>query len=448
MDLLGAINSYLDALPRPRLAAQGREVPAFRTCGIVGFYVALVVLIGAGLLTGRSLAVLMVLALVNGLSFYVYAFLRKWITGREELVLLEQVWFAIAASAGALYLLDQPLLGYLDVISVALCPFLAAGRAGCTLVGCCHGNPSSLGITYNDACVNDGFSAHLVGIRLFPAAAIEGVGLLLIGVCGLIALPFAAPGKVFAWYLLAYAIMRFGLEGIRGDYRPHFLGLSQARWMAIMEVGVALILASEGSTRRATVVYAVAFSGLTAVLAIRWAMHWRRRLLTRSHLNELHELVREEMANRKRFSFTRLKSAVTSQGVTVGISAVRAAPNMTHISLSLPRSRRDLRLLCELAATAFPQLLINSAQGGGSGVVHFVLAEMSPANGAQASGGAQLARAVYGNVVRRLQANNKPDIRGVVVPERELSPALPAPEAAETRSQNWPLRVARDERQV
>ena len=444
MDLIEAINNGLDALPRPRLAALGREVPTFRTCGIVGFYVALMVLMGAGLLTGRSLAVLACLALVNAQSFYVYAFLRKWITGREELVLLEQVWFALAASACALYLMDQSLLAYLDVISIALCPFLAAGRAGCTFVGCCHGNPSSVGVTYNAACVDDGFSRHLIGIRLFPAAAVEGVGLLLIGAAGLIVLPFTAPGKVFTWYLVAYAIMRFGLEGIRGDYRPHFLGLSQARWMAIIEVGVALLLTSGKSTARTVVVLLLSFAALLVGLAIRWTMHWRRRLLTKSHLQELRGLVHEEVTNRNHVSFTPLKSALTSQGVSVAISAVRAAPAMAHVSLSLPNGRRDLRLLCELAAKAFPQLVLDSAQCSRSQVVHFLLPRMLSTNGSNGAGRNQLARAFYGNTVRRLQTNGKSNIRELVDPEPELSPAVIPLEATPSRSQIWPLRVARN----
>lgn len=83
-----------------------REVPTFRTCGITGFYVALLVLFAGGLITGRSLLVLAVLALVSGLSFFVYTYLRMWITGREELVLLEHVWFALATLAcnAAVYL--------------------------------------------------------------------------------------------------------------------------------------------------------------------------------------------------------------------------------------------------------------------------------------------------------------------------------------------------------
>jgi hypothetical protein len=43
------------------------------------------------LLAGQSLLVIALLALMCGLSFYVYAYLRKWIVGREVIVQIERV---------------------------------------------------------------------------------------------------------------------------------------------------------------------------------------------------------------------------------------------------------------------------------------------------------------------------------------------------------------------
>lgn len=441
-----SLNKLLDALPRPRLAAFGREVPTFRTCGIAGFYVALIVLIGAGLMTRRSLLVLVVMAVVSGLSFFIYAYLRKWLTGNEELVLLEHVWFTLACIAGTLHLIHQPVLPYLDVAGVVLCPFLAAGRVGCTLVGCCHGNPSSFGITYNDACARDGFAQHLVGVRLFPAAAIEGVGLLMIGLTGLIALPFAAPGKVFAWYLLAYAIMRFGLEGIRGDPRPHFLGLSQARWMAIIEVGVAIGLVRPGQPFGVSLLfYPLTFGLLVGILAIRWQLDWRRRLLSSSHLRELCELVRNEMKSRVLDPFTPLKSFATSRRVAVVVSAVAESMKAAHVSLSLPEGRFDLPLLCEMAARAFPQLRGDSGLCGGSGVLHVLVSSPPVADGSHADNRKDVARILYGHVVRQLQTGNVVALHEPPGPPIELPAVSFAAEHAHRSSQFWPFQVVRRE---
>jgi prolipoprotein diacylglyceryltransferase len=372
MDLIRSLNRFMDELPRPRLGHLGREVPAFRACGITGLYLGLIALFAGGLLAGRSLPVLAILAIISIFSFYAYTYLRKWLSGGESLVLLEHVWFALACNALALRLLSEPVWPYLDVVSVALCPFLAAGRVGCTLVGCCHGRPSSFGITYGESCVLDGFSPYLAGVRLFPAPAIEALGLLVIGAVGLIALPFAKPGHVLIWFLLAYAVMRFGLEGIRADRRPHFLGLSQARWMAILEAGFALFLAGGNYRSLVVIIYAGLLAVLIVTLALAWYWNWRRRLIMPFHVRELRELADAEMKGRLSDSLAPPSLHRTSQQVVVAVSAAEAAwPNAAHISLSLPEPRSDLPLLCELAARAFPEMIYEAARFTSNRVLHF-----------------------------------------------------------------------------
>jgi hypothetical protein len=39
----GSLNAFFDTLPRTRVAIQGRELRAFRCCGIAGFYAAVMV---------------------------------------------------------------------------------------------------------------------------------------------------------------------------------------------------------------------------------------------------------------------------------------------------------------------------------------------------------------------------------------------------------------------
>jgi hypothetical protein len=90
-----------------------------------------------------------------------------------------------------LWTLGEPVLPYLDVVSAALCFFLVAGCVGCTMVGCCHGHPSPLGVVYNEGCAREGFPRHLIGVRLFPAPTIEAAGLFAIGMNGMIAFPVA-----------------------------------------------------------------------------------------------------------------------------------------------------------------------------------------------------------------------------------------------------------------
>lgn len=398
------LNAFLDRLPRTRFCRRHRPVAAFRTCGITGFYLALVALFGGGLLAGRSLVVLAGLALVSGLSFFVYTYLRKWITGREELVLLEHVWFALAANAGALHALNLPVLPYLDLVAVAMCPFLAMGRVGCTLVGCCHGLPSSVGITYTEECAKDGFPRHLLGIRLFPAPALEGIGLALIGGVGLVSLPFAPAGRVFAWFLLAYAIMRFGLEGIRGDPRPQFLGLSQARWMALAEVAFVLSLNITESLIPSAWVLAPLVLTLAGCLAYKVGRDPRRRFLSAKHLSEVAGWLTPAQENRTGFATAQPVAGTTSRGVTIAVSPLATRQDGTvHISLSLPENQSDLSVLCEFAIRAFPSLVVDSAVLSQGRILHVVAAAATPAAEMNSSSThtSSRARALYGAVLLR-----------------------------------------------
>ena len=271
------INAFFDTLPRTRIAVQGRELPAFRCCGTVGFYAALLVALAGTLLTGRSLMLTAFLSVVAAASFFIWALLRRWIGRREELVLLEHVWFAAILVAAALRLVHAPVLPYLDIMSPALAIFLAGGRIGCTLVGCCHGKPSRVGLVYGEAAVADGFSQALAGVRLFPVPLIEAAGLVAIAITGLCALPFAPPGRVLAWYLAAYAVMRFGLEGLRGDRRPHWLGLSQSRWMCLAELVFAGVIADTAPAN--PVVWMVLAVAIVGGLIWKRASDLRGRLL-------------------------------------------------------------------------------------------------------------------------------------------------------------------------
>src|SRR5205814_4043000 len=105
MSGLSVASRRLDTLPR---AVVGYGAPAFRTCGVVGLYLALVTLLAGGLLAGRSLVVVAALAAVCCGSFFGYALLRRRLTGAENLVLLEHVWIALACAAATLAALREP----------------------------------------------------------------------------------------------------------------------------------------------------------------------------------------------------------------------------------------------------------------------------------------------------------------------------------------------------
>jgi len=383
----GGVNAALDRLPRTRLARAAREAPAFRACGVTGFYGALLVLVAGGLLAGRSLLVLAAVAAVSAASFFVWAFARRAVTGREELVLLEHVWFAEACVAGGLAAIGEPVLPYLDVLAVALCVFLAGGRIGCLVAGCCFGRPSSLGIRYGPEAADDGFPRHLVGVRLLPVPAFEAAGLLVIGAAGLAALPHAHAGAVFTFFLASYAVLRFGLEALRGDRRPHVLGLSVNRWMCVTELGVALTIDAWPIGAHDAAIAAFLAATLVACVAGRRRVDVRRRALAAAHVDELQRAV----AGLAQRAAAEPLTVTTSAGVAVAVS--RAGER--HVSFSLPGRARDLPLLCELAALGLPDL--------------------DPESGALSdralhvrSGGAGGADALYGHLVRAAQEGRAP----------------------------------------
>jgi prolipoprotein diacylglyceryltransferase len=398
---LRRVNALLDGLPRPRVGALSREVPTFRTCGIVGYYLALITLFAGGLLTGRSLLVLAVVAVACGISFFAYAHLRRAVMGQEVIVLLEHVWFAQLCVAAVVRGLGESLPPYLDLMSPPLALFLASGRVGCLMVGCCHGRPSSLGIVYGPSAVRDGFAPELEGVRLFPVALIEALGLVLIALLGLAALPWAAPGRVFLWWLLSYSIMRFGLEGLRGDRRPHLLRLSQARWMSLAEFSLALYLAQRWSgqtlgSREAGIGLLLA-ALLAGCLTLGWASDPRRRLLSAAHVSEVRALALDTSAVGDDGA---CRARSTSAGVSVVVTPLPVADGPgRHVSLFFPDRWPAPRWLCELAAEAFPDLGHDSARLTARGVLHLVLTPGAP--GPQPP--RLPAESLYGAVARRRQ---------------------------------------------
>ena len=336
------LNRFLDELPLTGFFT-AHSAPAFRSCGVAGFYIALLTTIAAALIARLPVHVAALPAGACAVSFYAYALLRKRITGRECLVLLEHVWVAAGCSAAALWMAGQPVLPWLDAIAPGLCFFLAAGRAGCLLVGCCHGVPSSIGIVYPPAHAAEGFPDQLVGVRLFPVQLIELASLVGIGAIGLVLLPTAAPGMVLAWCSLAYAIARYGLEGVRGDRRPQWLGLSQPRWMSLIETVAVMLWLGSGSPPAVRLLPAPAAAAVIAVAFRREQL--RRRLFSEEHLRAISQCLDLERLQADPRLFA------TDRGVRVAASAWN--PECAHVSLSFA-SGEDLRLLCEVAARAFP----------------------------------------------------------------------------------------------
>ncbi len=113
------------------------------------------------------------------------------------------------------------------------------GRIGCFCAGCCYGRYSERwGIYF----FRSEIAPH--DVPLLPVQLYEAVGaLLLFAGLAYMGAKKADGKKMLAVYLLAYGIMRFALEFIRGDaYRGFLLGMSVSQIISTLSVVLAAIL--------------------------------------------------------------------------------------------------------------------------------------------------------------------------------------------------------------
>jgi hypothetical protein len=316
---------------------------------------AVLTVIGGALLRGLPLSTAIVVALACAVSFFAWALLRRAIAGRETLVLFEHVWFAGAAVVAVLWLLHAPLLPWLDVLAVALAVFLAAGRVGCAVAGCCHGHPSSIGIRYPE----EHPVPRVAGIRVFPVPLIESAGLVFIAATGAAALPREAPGAVLVWAMAAYAVLRFGMEALRGDHRPHVIGMPVARLFAGVQLVAALVIDTvrRGEPFRWQPV-AVAVAGLFMVglMGLGW-YRARPRPVTAERIAQ----VRETMVAAQSRSPEALASEPAALSLPDGITvATTGTPDGVHLPAGDADIGREARQRLASAATDGGPVIVGS----------------------------------------------------------------------------------------
>ena len=134
----------------------------------------------------------------------------------------------------------------------------ACGRVGCFFYGCCYGrlSDSALAVTfpaYSPAWyeqVRAGLidSAALRSLPVLPTQLFEAAVLLVLFAV-LLTLWFRRRALVLPAYLIGYALIRFGLEYLRGDPRAAWLGLSigQLISLGMIILGVAFWFYGERS---------------------------------------------------------------------------------------------------------------------------------------------------------------------------------------------------------
>ncbi|MGH9629761.1 MAG: prolipoprotein diacylglyceryl transferase [Bryobacteraceae bacterium] len=134
---------------------------------------------------------------------------------------------------------EVPFLKLADLYAPAIPIGSAIGRIGCGLAGMDYGTPTSLpwGVVYT----HPASYAPTLDVPRHPTQFYELAGDLLIAF-GLLRLREKLPeGALFLTYLIAFAILRFGLFFLRGDVPVVALGLKNGHWTALAILAVALI---------------------------------------------------------------------------------------------------------------------------------------------------------------------------------------------------------------
>lgn len=342
-------------------------LPAFPLCGVAGAAAGTALACGLALRLGRPVAVVLAMAAAAGLTFLAVAMATKVALREERLTFYHHAVAITCVQALVLVALRRPVLADLDLAMVGLATGLAGGRIGCLLVGCCHGRPATWGVAYSTAHAEEGFPAHLVGVRLLPVPAFESALAAALAAAGALAvLGSAPPGTAVAVCAAGYSAGRFLLELLRGDTeRPHLAGLSEAQWTSLIVATAVPAAALAGLLPRLAWEAAPA-AALAAVIA---ALACRRRsgverLLRPAHVRELAEAA--DLASPTR-------GGRTSEGVLV--TAEQVGPAQLYAFSRAPCG------LTPAAAGAVARLLLrlrhpdadHELVTGGNGVYHLLV---------------------------------------------------------------------------
>jgi prolipoprotein diacylglyceryltransferase len=339
---------------------------SYQVLGTAGYLAGLTLAMLLAARAGAPLSARLIIALAPPATFLVAVKVSERVFGHERIVFFEQLLATVGVSALALRLAGAPVAAGVDAVTLGVGTFLAFGRLGCLMVGCCYGRPAPWGIRYTPAHADAGFPRRWVGRPLFPIQAVDALlsaGLVVAG-----ALALDRPGAAAALYFSGYAAGRFALELFRGDgARPYWLGLSEAQWTALLVAwGVWLL---DGS--HLAVAVALAAGAAALLLSRRLLVGVRYWLTCPGHVAELHELMLRSPAG--------APARATSLGLRLSL---RLLPGeLRDYVLSHPRG------LSGAAAAALARQLGLDAEihpGATAGLVHVIAA---PPPGQEAAAG-------------------------------------------------------------
>jgi hypothetical protein len=334
--------------------SSARQYSLFQIFGYSGLLLAFAV--ETGLVMRVSLPVWVGVAIVPlaVVIFLALAMATKIVIGHELIIYYHHEIAVLSGSALFLRLLRQPVLPYLDIFVLGLGVFLACGRIGCLLVGCCHGRPYRWGITYHEHHAAAGFTPYYVGISLFPVQALESFfALAVVGFGVRMVLHGSAPGSAFSWYVIAYGFGRFCFEFLRGDpERPYFFGFSEAQWTSL--ILMSLTVSSEFSHALPWQPWHGGITVALVLLMVAVSLHRRFRktpthwLLHPRHIREVACALEYAAASPSRL-VPEIRVGCTSQGIQISSATTDSSAGEIHAHYCL--SRRVQPLTIDGAAT-------------------------------------------------------------------------------------------------
>lgn len=348
-NLTEQISRMLTGMAKPGVMVMGRRRCAFHVMGAAGFALAATLGLWLTWRMERNLATTAMLFAIASSCFVMLAYIRKIVQGEEGLTYYHHEATILAASASAVAAIGQPVLPYLDVTVLSIGLFLACGRIGCFMVGCCHGRPSPLGVQYGPEAVKAGFTRYLEEVRLCPVQLMESAWVLATVTGGIAVMHSAPEGAALAWYSIVYGWGRFLFEFGRGDSaRPYRLGFSEAQWTSLL-----LMLLTAGCESAGLLPYeawhvAATLALVVTMASVRLAGDPARWLSHPRHLEQLAALVAAP-----RFGMTP-GIGVTSLGIRVSASVVDYAGGRVELfgfsGMAGPLEPVQARRLAKLAA--------------------------------------------------------------------------------------------------
>jgi hypothetical protein len=370
---------------------RGQRLGSYRACGYAGFVAGLSLVLTLTTLTGTSHLVALIVVIAVPASFLAAVRASALVFGVERIVFFEKALLALGATALGILAIGGDVGAGLDLAALGIGSFLAFGRVGCFMVGCCHGRPARWGVRYGVEHARAGFAWYHVGRRIFPLQLVDGlVSLVLVVVGAAVLLGPHAHGAVAAGYLLAYGAVRFVEEPFRGDAaRPCVLGLSEAQWTAVvLAVGIAALARRQVGAAAAIVVAAILVAAALALAVLRDRLARTAWGLTSPwHVDELHRLLlRLERTGEP--SGGGVGVGETSHGLCVSLRRIEGPPALRDYVLSfadrpLPL-RAALRLVEHVRFGRDPAEQVAVRGGATPGLVHVLVSAAPPGDTAVA----------------------------------------------------------------